>query len=229
MDNSLLETIEVQTGAKPSATVIWMHGLGADGHDFEPIVPELRLPSSLQVRFIFPHAPVRPVTINNGYEMRAWYDIEMQELERKPDERGIRASQAQVTALIEREKSRGMAADRIVLAGFSQGGAIALQVGLRHGEALGGIAALSTYLTLQESLEREAQAANRAIPIFMAHGTEDPVIPMSLAESSRKALEGRGLRVEWHAYPMPHSVCGEEVEALSAWLEQRFASRILLA
>jgi len=225
----ILPHIELVTGDKPKGTVIWLHGLGADGWDFVPLVREVPLPEGLALRFIFPHAPVRPVTLNNGYEMRAWYDIEMQDLERKPDERGIRASQVQVNALIEREKARGMAADKIVLAGFSQGGAIALQAGLRHPETLGGIAALSTYLTLQDSLDREASAANKSTSIFMAHGTEDPVIPMALAEASRKALESRGMRVEWHAYAMPHSVCGEEVEALGAWLEARFASRILLA
>lgn len=225
----ILPHIELVTGDKPKGTIIWLHGLGADGWDFVPLVREVPLPEGLALRFIFPHAPVRPVTLNNGYEMRAWYDIEMQDLERKPDERGIRASQVQVNALIEREKARGMPADKIVLAGFSQGGAIALQAGLRHPETLGGIAALSTYLTLQDSLDREASAANKSTPIFMAHGTEDPVIPMALAEASRQALESRGIRVEWHAYPMPHSVCGEEVEALGAWLEARFASRILLA
>jgi phospholipase/carboxylesterase len=225
----LLQHVEIATGPAPKGSVIWMHGLGADGWDFVPIVRELPLPEGLDLRFIFPHAPTRPVTINNGYVMRAWYDIALQDLARKPDERGIRESQAQVEALIAREKSRGVAADRIVLAGFSQGGAIALQAGLRHAESLGGIVALSTYLTLQDSLEREAAAANRRTPIFMAHGTQDPIVPIDLAEASRKVLEARGYAVEWHGYPMQHSVCPEEVEHLGAWLAARYASRVLLA
>jgi phospholipase/carboxylesterase len=225
----LLQYVELATGPAPKGSVIWMHGLGADGWDFVPIVRELPLPEGLDLRFIFPHAPTRPVTINNGYVMRAWYDIALQDLARKPDERGIRESQAQVEALIAREKGRGVAADRIVLAGFSQGGAIALQAGLRHAESLGGIVALSTYLTLQDSLEREAAAANKRTPIFMAHGTQDPIVPIDLAEASRKVLEARGYDVEWHGYPMPHSVCPEEVEHLGAWLAARYASRILRA
>jgi phospholipase/carboxylesterase len=210
----LLQYVELATGPAPKGSVIWMHGLGADGWDFVPIVRELPLPEGLDLRFIFPHAPTRPVTINNGYVMRAWYDIALQDLARKPDERGIRESQAQVEALIAREKGRGVAADRIVLAGFSQGGAIV---------------ALSTYLTLQDSLEREAAAANKRTPIFMAHGTQDPIVPIDLAEASRKVLEARGYDVEWHGYPMPHSVCPEEVEHLGAWLAARYASRILRA
>jgi phospholipase/carboxylesterase len=225
----LLQYVELATGPAPKGSVIWMHGLGADGWDFVPIVRELPLPEGLDLRFIFPHAPTRPVTINNGYVMRAWYDIALQDLARKPDERGIRESQAQVEALIAREKGRGVAADKIVLAGFSQGGAIALQAGLRHAESLAGIVALSTYLTLQDSLEREAATANKRTPIFMAHGTQDAIVPIDLAEASRKVLEARGYDVEWHGYPMPHSVCPEEVEHLGAWLAARYASRILRA
>ena len=207
-----------------------MHGLGADGWDFVPIVRELPLPEGLHLRFIFPHAPERPVTINNGFVMRAWYDISMSDIARLPDERGIRKSQAAVDALIAREAGRGIPAGRIVLAGFSQGGAIALQAGLRHADRLGGIAALSTYLTLQDSLDAEASPANRDVPIFMGHGTQDPVVPLSLAESSAAALRARGYNVEWHTWPMPHSVCGEEVEALAGFLarvygEERAAPR----
>jgi len=224
-----LQRIELATGPEPSATVIWMHGLGADGWDFVPIVRELDLPEDLGIRFVFPHAPVRPVTINNGYRMRAWYDIAMADIGRLPDERGIRESQAHVEALIERERSRGIPASRIVLAGFSQGGAIALHTGLRHAESLAGILALSTYLPLAEKLPAEASDANAAVPVFMAHGIEDPVVPLSLAEGSRAALEARGIRPEWHTYPMPHSVCAEEVAAIGEWLSARLGNRIVLA
>ena len=210
--------IELATGADPAATVIFLHGLGADGWDFVPIVRELPLPAELQLRFVFPHAPVRPVTINGGMAMRAWYDIAMTDIARLPDERGIRDSQKLVEELIAREAKRGMASNRIVLAGFSQGGAIALQAGLRHAEPLAGIVALSTYLTLEESLAAEAAAANKAVPILMAHGTQDEVVPLRLAEASRTALQAKGYNVEWHAYPMPHSVCGEEVEEVARFL-----------
>ena len=214
----LLQHIELNTGADPAGTIIWMHGLGADGWDFVPIVRELPLPDDLALRFIFPHAPVQPVTINNGMEMRAWYDIAMNDISRLPDEGGIRASQAAVERLIARERDRGIDSPRIVLAGFSQGGAIALQTGLRHANRLGGIVALSTYLPLEDSLDAEASSANRATPIFMAHGTDDPVVPVQLAEISRALLQKRGYEVEWHTWPMPHSVCGEEIEAVSAFL-----------
>jgi phospholipase/carboxylesterase len=225
----LLAHIELATGPEPSGTVIWMHGLGADGWDFVPIVRELGLPEDLALRFIFPHAPVRPVTINNGYAMRAWYDIAMADIGRLPDEAGIRQSQAQVEAFLAREKSRGIPARRIVLAGFSQGGAIALHTGLRHREPLAGILALSTYLPLGETLERESSDANDRIPIFMAHGTQDPIVPLALAESSRRMLAARGLAPEWHTYPMPHSVCAEEVGAVAEWLAARFASPLALS
>ncbi|MEO5676110.1 MAG: dienelactone hydrolase family protein [Usitatibacter sp.] len=214
----LLPHVELVTGPDPVGTVIWMHGLGADGWDFVPIVRELPLPEDRAIRFIFPHAPVRPVTINNGMEMRAWYDIAMNDIGRLPDEQGIRASQAAIGHLIRRERSRGVASEHIVLAGFSQGGAIALQTGLRCAERLGGIAALSTYLPLDDSLEAEAAPANRATPILMAHGTQDEVIPMRMAEMSRAALERHGYEVEWHDWPMPHSVCAEEIEEISAFL-----------
>ncbi len=214
----LLPHVEVATGAEPAGTVIWMHGLGADGWDFVPIVRELPLPESLTLRFIFPHAPEQPVTINNGFVMRAWYDIAMNDIARLPDEEGIRESQAEVERLIARERDRGIESANIVLAGFSQGGAIALQVGLRHANRLGGIAALSTYLTLEESLDAEASAANRATPIFMAHGIDDQIVPLSLAEASAAALKRRGYEIEWHTWPMPHAVCAEEIRALADFL-----------
>jgi phospholipase/carboxylesterase len=219
-----LQQIELNTGTQPRGTVIWMHGLGADGWDFVPIVRELPLPDDLELRFVFPHAPVRPVTINNGFQMRAWYDISQSDIARVPDERGIRESQAAVESLIDREKQRGIDPSRIVLAGFSQGGAIALQAGLRAKEKLGGIVALSTYLPLEDSLDREASGANKSTRIFMAHGTEDPIIPMQLAERSKQALTRRGYEVEWHSYPMPHAVCAEEVEALGHFLATAFGA-----
>jgi phospholipase/carboxylesterase len=224
-----LAQVEVSTATEPKGTVIWMHGLGADGWDFVPLVRELPLPEDLGLRFVFPHAPMRPVTINNGFVMRAWYDISMQDLARRPDEAGIRASQKEVEALIERERARGMPPEKIVLAGFSQGGAIALQTGLRFKEALAGIVALSTYLPLEESLDAEASAANKRTPILMVHGTQDPIVPMALADASRRKLEARGYAVEWQDYPMPHSVCAEEVEAIAQWLTARYTSRILRA
>lgn len=213
----MLATIEVETGARPDAAVIWMHGLGADGHDFEPVVPELRLPPGLRVRFVFPHAPIRPVTINAGMRMRAWYDI-FQLGGGAEDEAGIRASQAEVEKLIERETQRGVRPGRIVLAGFSQGGAMALHTGLRHPQPLAGIVALSTWLPLAARLPAERHAANAAAPIFMAHGTEDPMVPLALAQASRATLERLGYAVEWHQYPMPHSVCGEEIADIAAFL-----------
>jgi phospholipase/carboxylesterase len=224
-----LEQVEVTIGTEPKGAVIWMHGLGADGWDFVPIVKELPLPEGLSLRFIFPHAPMRAVTINGGNVMRAWYDIAMTDIARLPDERGIRESQAQVNALIAREESRGVPADRIVLAGFSQGGAIALQAALRHPKKLAGVMALSTYLTLADTLAAEASTANRDTPILMAHGTQDPVVPLKLATASRDKLVELGWKVEWREYPMPHSVCMEEVEEIAGWLANRFTSRILIA
>jgi phospholipase/carboxylesterase len=225
----LLEHVEITTGTNPAGTVIWLHGLGADGWDFVPMVKELGLPENLALRFIFPHAPMRPVTLNNGYVMRAWYDIAKTELQRMTDEKGIRESQKQIEAFIAREKQRGIASDKIVLAGFSQGGAIALQTGLRHAEPLAGILALSTYLALAENLAAEGTAANKSIPVFMAHGTEDPVVPINLAETSRDTLKSHGYNVRWADYPMPHSVCMEEVSAIGEWLTERFKSRIIVA
>ncbi len=213
-----LETIEIETGKNPTASVIWMHGLGADGNDFAPIVRELDLPG-MPIRFVFPHAPMQPVTINGGMVMRAWYDIS-DATARREDESGVRASQALIEALIAREKDRGIIPERLVLAGFSQGGAIALQTGLRHPDRLAGIMALSTYLPLAEKLPAEASAANRELPVFMAHGTFDPVIPFARAAQSRDLLRSTGYAVEWHEYPMPHSVNAEEVRDIGAWLNK---------
>jgi len=217
----MLETVEIETAPRPAAAVIWMHGLGADGNDFAPLVPELAHSGFPAVRFVFPHAPMQPVTINNGYVMRAWYDVSFGDLEgkaKRADERGVRASQAAIEALIARENKRGVATRRIVLAGFSQGGAIALQTGLRHDERLAGVMALSTYLPLADSLAAEASAANRDVPIFYAHGTYDPVIPLAMAMISHAQLHEAGYTVEWHQYPMQHSVCVEEVADIGAWL-----------
>ncbi|HEX4858654.1 MAG TPA: alpha/beta fold hydrolase [Usitatibacteraceae bacterium] len=225
---TLIDHLELNTGIDPKGTVIWMHGLGADCWDFVPIVKELDLPPELPLRFIFPQAPSRPVTINNGYVMPAWYDISMDDIARKPDETGIRDSQRAIDALIDREVGRGMRSDKIVIAGFSQGGAIALQTALRSKHELAGILALSTYLTLDQSLAAERSEVNRNIPILMGHGTQDPVVPLQLAEQSKAALEAHGYRVEWHTWPMPHAVCAEEVEAIGAWLRARFTSRILI-
>jgi phospholipase/carboxylesterase len=217
-----LETIELQTAAAPDAAVIWLHGLGADGHDFEPIVPELRLPATMRLRFVFPHAPVRPVTLNMGMPMRAWYDI-YQLGGTREDGEGIRASQAQVERLIARERARGVAAQRILLAGFSQGGAIALHTGLRHSEPLAGILALSTYLPLAGTLAAERSAANGALPVFMAHGSHDDIIPVERARQSRAHLEALGYPVAWREYPMPHAVCAPEIADIAGWLLTRLA------
>ncbi len=218
---SQLESIELETTPNPTAAVIWMHGLGADGNDFVPIVNEIDLSGAPGIRFIFPHAPTRPVTINNGHVMRAWYDIAFGDLEgktRKADEKGVRESQAQIGQLIARENSRGIAASKIVLAGFSQGGAIALHTGLRYPETLAGVMALSTYLPLAESFAQEATPANAKTPVFMAHGTHDPVVPYAMGNSSREQLQQAGYALVWHEYPMQHSVCLEEVADIGRWL-----------
>lgn len=221
---ALPHTLELATGADPTASVIWLHGLGADGWDFVPVVQELQLPDTLPVRFLFPHAPKRPVTLNQGMVMRAWYDIvALDGLERRADEAGIRASAAMVEALVARERARGVPARRILLAGFSQGGVIVQHAGLRHGETLGGILALSTYLALPETLALEAAPANAATPIFMAHGTQDAVIPLALAERSRQHLAGLHYAVEWHTYPMAHSVARDELQAIQRFLLARLA------
>jgi len=217
-----LEMVEIETGANPTGSVIWLHGLGADGHDFEPIVPELRLPDDLPLRFVFPHAPVQPVTINGGVSMRAWYDILTLERDGPVDEEGIRASGEILDALIAREEERGIDAHNIIVAGFSQGGAIALHAALRYPERLAGLMALSTYLPLPGSFKAEvvdnAAAVNQDMPIFMAHGSFDPMLPMQLGRSSADLLLAEGFSVTWHDYPMAHAVCAEEIEDIREWL-----------
>lgn len=215
--SQVLDAIEIETGPRPDAAVIWLHGLGADGHDFEPIVPELRLPESLRIRFVFPNAPLRAVTINGGMRMPAWYDI-LQLGGGAEDEAGIRASQAQVEQLMAREQARGVPLPRIVLAGFSQGGAIVLHTGLRQPAPIAGIVALSTYLPLAGKLAAERSAASAGVPVFMAHGRHDPMIQMGRALASREALEKLGYKVEWREYAMPHSVCVQEIADMAAFL-----------
>lgn len=215
-----LESIELVRGqGTPTACVIWMHGLGADGNDFVPIVDELELPAA-PIRFVFPHAPMQPVTINGGYVMRAWYDVVSTDFDRREDEGGVRGSQASIEVLIAREAQRGVDSRRIVLAGFSQGGAIALFVGLRHRRPLAGIMALSTYMPVLGKFAAEREAANQAVPILQAHGALDPVIPIAHAAKSRDALRALGYTVDWQEYPMPHSVCPEEIEHIGTWLRQ---------
>ncbi|MEP6485416.1 MAG: carboxylesterase [Rudaea sp.] len=215
-----LPCIEVETGADPTFAVIWLHGLGADGHDFEPIVPEL-VDASTPLRFVFPNAPVRPITINNGMSMRAWYDISGMDIAQKQDEVGVRASIGSIEELIDREIARGIPSERIFLAGFSQGGAIALACGVRSTRKLAGIIALSTYLPIAEKTDEETSDTNRAIPIFMAHGTLDPVVSHTLGEMSRDYLKQRGFALDWHAYPMAHQVCMEEIADLKRWIAAR--------
>ena len=218
--NDALETVTVETGPKPTATILWMHGLGADGHDFEPLVPELLDDGMPALRFVFPHAPARPVTINNGYQMRAWYDIIGIDRRSAEDFSGIQASADALTALIRAENARGIPTTRIVLAGFSQGGAMALHLATRFPEKLAGVIALSSYLPLAKEFATERSSANLATPFFMAHGSQDPVVPFYLGDESRRVLEGTGYRVEWHSYPMPHSLCEPEVSDLRAFLRK---------
>jgi phospholipase/carboxylesterase len=213
---SAIQTVEVETGAEPSGSVIWLHGLGADGHDFEPIVPELRLPVTLPTRFVFPHAPVRPVTINGGMAMRAWYDIVTLDRGGPVDSAGIDESSAALEALIERELERGIAPERIVVAGFSQGGAIAINTVLRAGTKLAGLMGLSTWLALPDALQREN--LDTSVPVFMAHGQFDPMIPMQYGRGSADRLAEAGFDVEWHDYPMAHAVCPQEIDDISSWL-----------
>lgn len=220
---AVAETVEIQTGTgDPVGSVIWLHGLGADGHDFEPIVPELRLPDTLPLRFVFPHAPLRPVTINGGMSMRAWYDIYSLDREGAADETGIRASAELLHALLGREQERGVASARVVVAGFSQGGAIALHAALRYPECLAGLMALSTYLPLQQTLKAEVidnpATASLEMPIFMAHGTFDPVLPMAWGRSSADLLIAAGYRLEWHEYQMAHAICAAEIGDIRGWL-----------
>ncbi|MEX2123674.1 MAG: alpha/beta hydrolase-fold protein [Woeseia sp.] len=217
------DSVEIELGEEPKSSVIWLHGLGADGHDFEPIVPELGLPRDAGVRFVFPHAPMRPVTINGGMTMRAWYDIRSFDRDGPQDEAGIRESATLLGRLVEREHQRGSDYGRIVLAGFSQGGAIVLHTALRYPRRLAGLLALSTWLPLAQSFRDEVadneNAASRAVPIFMAHGRFDPVLPIELGKSSKEALEHAGFTVEWHEFPMAHAVCAEEITAIGRWLQ----------
>lgn len=214
----MLETHVIETGPNPSATLIVLHGLGADGYDFVPICGELDLQPLGAVRYVFPHAPERPVTINGGHVMRAWYDILGTDLVRREDEAGLRESQAQIAALIDREREHGVPAERIVLMGFSQGCAMALMTALRYPERLAGAVGLSGYLPLADTMSVERSAANADLPLFMAHGTQDPVVVPLRGTASRDALRALGYAVEWHDYPMPHSVCIDEIEDLNAWL-----------
>jgi phospholipase/carboxylesterase len=214
------EIVEIETGRSPTGSVIWMHGLGADGHDFEPIVPELVQRGERALRFIFPHAPIRPVSINDGYPMRAWYDITAIDRRSAEDESGIRTSQAKIDTLVRRENSRGIASERIALAGFSQGGAMAVFAGTRYPEKLAGIMGLSCYLLLEPQLMTERSTANQSTPVFLAHGRQDPVVPLMLGEHARQVLEAAGYTIEWHAYEMPHSLCPQEVSDIAAWLRR---------
>ena len=215
--SELLQAIEIETKPKPSHSVIWLHGLGADGNDFVPIVQQLSLPP-LGIRFVFPHAPMRPVTINGGFVMRAWYDIVLQDLAMKEDEPGLRQSQEMIEQLIAKEQSRGVPMSRIVIAGFSQGGVIALQTGLRQPERLAGVMSLSAYVPLTSKIEKERNATNQNVPIFLGHGIADNIVPLPLGIASRDQLLKLGYDVDWHQYPMPHSVCAEELEDISEWL-----------
>lgn len=223
----LPETVEVSTGARAQGSIIWLHGLGADGHDFESIVPELGLGGKRSLRFVFPHAPVRPVTINGGMSMRAWYDILTLERGGPQDEAGIRESSRLLEMLIEREHERGIPYEKIVLAGFSQGGAIALHTALRYPHRLAGLMALSTYLPLQDSFDREVlhnmDAQSQELPIFMAHGSSDPMLPMALGQHAHTILEKAGYEVEWHDYPMAHAICAAEIADIRNWLLSVFS------
>jgi phospholipase/carboxylesterase len=210
--------VEVETGTNPAASVIWLHGLGADGHDFEPIIPELRLPSQLSLRFVFPHAPYRPVTINGGHVMRAWYDIAMSERGFEQSIEDIRESEKNLQSLIEKEIRRGIPCERIVLAGFSQGGAIALHAGLRYPGTLAGIMALSAPVPYAETLMAEVDPANAAVPVFIAHGTDDRVVPHDLVQQAHRRMEARGLKLERHTYKMGHTLVPDEIRDITAWL-----------
>jgi phospholipase/carboxylesterase len=221
--SELLEHIQIETNDTPEIAVIWMHGLGADGNDFVPIVRELDMSGLPGIRFIFPHAKTMPVTVNNGYVMRAWYDITGAELTRREDENGLRASQLDIEAFIAREQARGIPASRIVLAGFSQGCAMTIQTGLRHPEPLAGLLCLSGYVPLSAKLPTERTEASKTTPIFMAHGRYDNVVPFNRAEASRDLLVSLGYQLEWHQYDMQHTLCLEEVQHISAWLKRVLA------
>ena len=221
---TILPHITLDTAPSPRHSIIWLHGLGADGGDFVPVAEEMNLP--VAVRYIFPHAPEQPVTINGGCIMRSWYDIVATDIGSEQDAAGVRDSQAEIEKLIAREKARGILPANIFLAGFSQGGAIALHTGLRHAERLGGILALSTYLPLSGTLKEEASIAAKDTPVFMAHGRSDPIVPYALGRSSEEILRQQGYQIEWHEYAMPHSVCQEEIRDIEVWLTQRLKQEL---
>jgi len=221
MSEHLLPAVEIDPDGPPRASVIWLHGLGADGHDFEPVVPHLRLPKEARVRFVFPHAPMRPVTINGGYVMRAWYDIKTLDLDRMVEEEDFETSRRQLEAWIRHEEASGVPSERIVVAGFSQGGAIALFGGLQFEERLAGIVALSCYHPLPHLIRERSSKANAGVPVFMAHGTHDPIVPLPLAEATVATLREHGYAPEWHTYPMPHSVSADEVRDIGRFLSDR--------
>lgn len=219
--NPKLECVVVETGQRPEHAVVWLHGLGADGHDFEPIVPQLRSAAERPVRFIFPHAPVRPVTINGGMAMRAWYDILGVDIDRSQDLDGIRASVAAIDTLLDHQIAAGIRPERLVLAGFSQGGAIALRCGLARAEPLAGVIGLSTYLPQADAVTQWAAASARRVPVFLAHGSQDPIVPVALGEASADKLAAAGFDVSWRTWPIPHAVCPEEIGAVDQWLQRR--------
>ncbi|NVJ65217.1 MAG: dienelactone hydrolase family protein [Gammaproteobacteria bacterium] len=222
-DSNLLPSVIIEPKGQHKATVIWLHGLGADGHDFEPIVTEFRLSDELGVKFIFPHAPIIPVTINNGYPMRAWYDIRNADLSQREDQKGVRQSADFIMEILQAELDKGIAAEKIILAGFSQGGAVTLHLATRLPFKIGGVIALSTYLTMAENLAEEKNSANLATPFFMAHGSQDPVVPMQRAQFSAKTLTENGYQVLWQDYPMPHAVCPPEIQAISQYITQQLS------
>ena len=217
-----LDTVEIETGANPTAAVVWLHGLGADGHDFEPLVPYLAWRGAPPIRYVFPHAPVRPVTLNNGMRMRAWYDIPGFGGNRDQDREGIETSVAQVDALLDREVARGLAPHRIVVAGFSQGGAIAIQVIQRRSQRLAGLIALSTYLLLPGEFPQNTAGPHAGLPAFVGHGTQDPLVPFSWGERAAATLRDAGYAVDWRSYPIPHSVSQQEIADIAAWLQRCF-------
>ena len=216
-----LETVEIQTGPNPTASVVWLHGLGADGHDFEPIVPQITWPDAPHIRYVFPHAPIRPVTINGGMPMRAWYDILSLTSARGHDREGVVDSVNQVARLLDREILAGISSNRVILAGFSQGGAIALQLALRYPQSLAGVVTLSSYLLFPDVIESQRHPSNSVLPAFVAHGTMDPVVPVAMGEAAAQKLREMGHPVEWHSYPMQHAVSPEEIQHLTDWMRDR--------
>lgn len=218
-----MERVVVETGSNPTHAVVWLHGLGADGHDFEPIVPQLNSAAQRAVRFVFPHAPVRPVTVNGGMAMRAWYDILGMDIDRDQDAAGIQQSLALVDELIDEQIAQGIPASQIILAGFSQGGAIALRCGLARRTPLAGVVALSCYLLDASQLAHWASPAAGQTPVFMGHGDHDPIVPLSLGSAAARQLQAAGYPVDWQTWPMPHSVCMEEIQAIDRWMNERWA------